>query len=938
MTRNSSEIRVVRGLLARLQSYCPSDSPKTAVLPPSIGSEVYARQSAIGKRTTKLATEIAAVDIINLGLRLKAQVDQHRLFDQLKGTSTFEVLRVLALGELFCGGTIDRSALQILSDIDYSIANTSVLSTILQSADCKRLAKLVTSAIEKQQADVGALGIIDCKSLVANLRFLGFGADVHSLSGLSDAFYALKQIHWALFGSDLLVFMQALSDPSWSLKTDQISLLVPIAEFWNLGSLSKQLILLRSVNHYPAEQAYFLEHQKQLLALSNISPEAATLLETRKWDDPARRKYIQSTDPIESATLFSLQFYDLLRNGEFNRLLLLIRSQYERDPTSLLFLNWDIFYESAPRDWGQQYLLNILLSVILLSPQISSRFESIEFSYGEGFVTSQLINYAKDIKRHNQGIFQFARSISNLREKARNLIAAFVLQKSVIEVYAYAFRDKPISSKTNIPAADLEVCHARIRLAYLFRENKTLSADHCDRIIAEESAFRKMHRFQEVFRNSRIRIDWKYLEMELADTLDVDFGFIFKTLRTKNSSPESSTANIMATIIAQRLCELTLFDSATSLERALSNNLRHGVVIPRFLRVFTDAISNQTSSRPLSGQTNAAWYGSTFAQAGSRLFNLEEEIISLISEYQEQWLKVNRDGGFYGQLVETVASTILKRLAKGHAFKFDNLLAELIEVQRAAISGILESSRRELNERVRPKVDNLVSIASIDIRPLDVRGSREFLDSLAINLDRAFEQVSQWISLVDFEDSKSIEFEVGHLIDEESNTFIISDRSKAKIRYEFFDRRGSRTRRLRDIKVSGRAFDLLDQIIHNCLSNARKRSGLRNETDILVRVTRTENDLTIWTGNNFAKGQLAAMRKHQRRAKGIVAKAMQRTRSRKKTSLDSYKEGGYGFLKVIDASERLLGSPPMFNFPIISDEKGQFIVEIRLVGASMVLV
>ncbi|MFX4697684.1 hypothetical protein ABTB21_19300, partial [Acinetobacter baumannii] len=95
-----------------------------------------------------------------------------------------------------------------------------------------------------------------------------------------------------------------------------------------------------------------------------------------------------------------------------------------------------------------------------------------------------------------------------------------------------------------------------------------------------------------------------YLEMEIADTIDADFGFLFRTIRVVGAPATGSTADIMATIIAQRVCELTLFESATSLERALSNNLRHGVVIPRFLKVFTDAISNQTSSKPLSGQTN----------------------------------------------------------------------------------------------------------------------------------------------------------------------------------------------------------------------------------------------------------------------------------------------------------------------------------------------
>jgi hypothetical protein len=41
---------------------------------------------------------------------------------------------------------------------------------------------------------------------------------------------------------------------------------------------------------------------------------------------------------------------------------------------------------------------------------------------------------------------------------------------------------------------------------------------------------------------------------------------------------------------------------------------------------------------------------------------------------------------------------------------------------------------------------------------------------------------------------------------------------------------------------------------------------------------------------------------------------------------------------VIDACERLLKVPPVFNFPIISAEDGQFIVEIKLPGAEALLV
>ncbi|HAQ81443.1 MAG: hypothetical protein CFE30_25505 [Bradyrhizobium sp. PARBB1] len=767
----------------------------------------------------------------------------------------------------------------------------------------------------------------------------GLSTELQSLAQLSDAFYALKQLKWPLFGSDLLVLLQALSDSTWSLSLKQLEILVPIAGVWRLKTIVSRLIVLRSVNNFSGESEYFKRHSDEVLIESKLPNHLKAYIARGLSDgDFFRRAKRYITDPIEGSIVFSLQFYSYLERQEFNKLLILVRDQYERDPASLAFINWDMFHELAPVGWGQQYLLNILLSVILLSPQIISRFESVEFSYGEGFVTNQLINYVNYLKSHNQGLAQFARSISNMREKARGVVAAFVLQKSVIEVYAYAFRDKPVGSKLNIPMADLEVCHARMRLAYLFRESETLPADYCDRIIAEESAFRKMYRFQAVFRSSRIRIDWKYLEMEIADTIDADFGFLFRTIRVVGAPATGSTADIMATIIAQRVCELTLFESATSLERALSNNLRHGVVIPRFLKVFTDAISNQTSSKPLSGQTNRAWYEATFALGGSRLFKLEDEIISLIGDYQEEWLKVNRDGRFYQELVQAVATLIIKHIAKGHNFRFDDLVGQLIELQKRAISDILGASRNHLVGEIRPLIEKLVGVANVDIRPLNDIGSSEFLDSLTINLHNAFNQVSGWISLVDFEESRLIEFEIGDLIDEESNTFIISDRSKARIKFECVDRRSNRPIRIKDIKVSGRAFELFDQIIHNGLSNARKRSVLRNDTEILIRVTRDVSDLTIWIGNNFAKGQLGAMRKHQARAKKIVTRATRPRKSKGKRRVNSYKEGGYGFLKVIDACERLLKVPPVFNFPIISAEDGQFIVEIKLPGAEALLV
>jgi hypothetical protein len=939
MTQSHLEFRIARGLLTRLDAFCPitqSDRVQPASILTSIAGRVYANKNLGAQRGFKIRDE--EVDIINLALRLKSQIDQNRLFSQLKGTKQFDVLKILTLGIQFCGSSTAEDAIEGLSDVDFSLANATLLARVL--ANERKLFRFVKRRSKDLLDRAGIQRPESCRDLSSFVKIFGLATDIQSIVQISEAFYALKQIAWYLFGSDVLVFMQGLADPNSSFEMDQLSILSRVTTFWSLDTISSRLIVLRSVNGFMNERRFTEQNSFPIASHANLPVHIVSAIKDAKIPpDAIRKDYVNSSDPIESAILFSVQFYRLLDRGEMNKLLFLVRDQHERDSGALAFLDWDHFHDKAPVDWGQNYLLNILLSVVLLSPNIEARFESIEYSYGEGFVTNQIINYVNYLKQQKQGIYHFARNIANMGQRARAAIAAFVLQKSVIEVYAFAFRDKPLASKLSIPIADLEVCHARIRLAYLFRESGTLAAEYCDRIMAEESAFRKMCRFQEVFRNSRIRIDWNYLGAEIGETLDDDFGFFFRSLRRKDSSTTGAVAEIIAKIVAQRICQLTLFDSATSLERSLSNNLRHGVVVPRFLRVFTDAISGQISARPLTGRTNRGWYEATFRNGGAKLFDLEETVIFLIENYQDRWLKVDKDGDFLDDLTNRVASAILKNISKGPSFSIRELITEMIEIQKSAISNILLSSRDALIGSVKSDVEKSLSIINIDVRPLDDRGSSEFLDSLGINLEEAFQQVAGWISLVNFEHSGSMEFDLGDLIDEESNTFIISDRTKSKIKYECYERKIGRWRKIRDIRISGRAFDLFDQLVHNLLSNARKRSGLRNETAILVKVYREEEDLVFWCGNDFAKGQLKEMRKHQTRAKKLVSETMISggDKRKKKPQRQTHKEGGYGFLKIIDTSERILGSAPSFNFPPLNSDDSQFIVEIRLPSAKAIV-
>lgn len=126
MNRARAETRIVRGVLTRLNAFCPWTETIGEFSSGSLADEVHARRLSAGKRAAKL-------------------------------------------------------------------------SELLQ-------AKLREKFETTHQSPAG-----DCRSLAARLRTLNLETDIHSLAILSDAFYALKQLHWPLFGSDLLVLLQALS-------------------------------------------------------------------------------------------------------------------------------------------------------------------------------------------------------------------------------------------------------------------------------------------------------------------------------------------------------------------------------------------------------------------------------------------------------------------------------------------------------------------------------------------------------------------------------------------------------------------------------------------------------------------------------------------------------------------------------------------------------
>jgi hypothetical protein len=181
------------------------------------------------------------------------------------------------------------------------------------------------------------------------------------------------------------------------------------------------------------------------------------------------------------------------------------------------------------------------------------------------------------------------RRFAALPRAARSVLVEHILEKGMMERLAFAFPSPAQLSSTSLARGTNHSSLLRIELAKMAGATGLLPNEQVSRIIDEETHFLRMLRFHNLFRSGRIRIDWEYLQREFSEVLEGEFEFLFRdsTVRSIAGDNREVLRNIFH-LVSNTLSDLALFDSRTSLEQALSNNLRHGVIVPRFIRAFNE--------------------------------------------------------------------------------------------------------------------------------------------------------------------------------------------------------------------------------------------------------------------------------------------------------------------------------------------------------------
>src|SRR5678810_1182552 len=94
---------------------------------------------------------------------------------------------------------------------------------------------------------------------------------------------------------------------------------------------------------------------------------------------------------------------------------------------------------------------------------------------------------------------------------------------------------------------------------------------------------------------------------------------------------------------------------------------------------------------------------------------------------------------------------------------------------------------------------------------------RQFLDSLATNIDAAFVEVTGWCNLIKIK-TDTEDFSLEDLLQFEAMSLIFSDIKKLHVRFSSYQRKGTHLSLLpRSHKMNGAYFEPVQEIVHNLI-------------------------------------------------------------------------------------------------------------------------
>lgn len=875
------------------------------------------------------------LQICRVCVKFRSVPEQQRFLGQFRDHPIVTSTTRLTIGALFDSRkTIQEELCEEGSsgDCDYSITATNEVVTSTPATE--QLLRSSHSIVKNMMQACGIAPAHNAASLSRYFAIFGVNQpDVRDLQRLASCFQQVKEHYWALFGPDVLSAFQALCDPLHHITVAQLAAIDQLAELWGLRAIFMKLCLVRALGAYENEQRFALKHLSGLkvTSLNHAIRGAAYAVLT----DAPYEGYVRCTAGMDILSYLIAAFTNISLATRRRDLVVLkrqIADLYQRDPSAYLFLNWEAIHHTFELPAFEADVHTIFLKLLMLHPTIGKRFITVALARGKGHLVADLSSFIGRIRAEaitarktpsiDRGNIQFIRLVRRLPASAAERLIEEVTDKGMMERLAFAFSSTIKLSPSALPKVDNQASILRLELANLALRYRALNERSANRIIEDETHFLRMHKFHTLFRAGRVKIDWDYLGSLIFDLIDENFAFLIP--ETTDRTIDRSVLDNVIRLVSEELSDILLFDSESSLEQALNNNVRHGVLVPRFVKEFNEALVAALDYTGHPGDLSDETYA-RFGKHSKQLLKLKEHVTNKVNAYKDYWLTVQRDGEFQTETREMIAQIMQSINAEIDSSKLSRaIIAEF----KHRVERVLSDALGVLLDKVKPAVFEEISDCRVACSKSHSKNVTTFLDLLETRLQKAFEEISDWLGLAKITTDVP-DFELIDLMRFEAVSLIFSDFKKLHFTHDsLFKKDGRMVPMTKEPRIRGAYFEVTQEIIHNLISNALKHSGLGMNTAINMSLRVDDSDLIFRCVNNFARKRFSAISAAADDVKRLI---------RNSHPSQGRKDSQSGFSKVKNVCSRVLFEEISINIPPVSERNLQYVVEIRIPNATAMM-
>lgn len=734
-----------------------------------------------------------------------------------------------------------------------------------------------------------------------------------------ETFARFKRRSLRFAGPDISSVFQLLADPSLVSSTAELTAMRHLASDWELEEQFDCLLFARLMQGKAAERefvsanlAIFLKDRR---LTSHLSHDLLTVLgEQPVQGFPGRRRAVSR---LHRQIFLSAKLAAALERRALLEIYQSIIEIFNFDRGLIKFIDWARVAAAIRRSFDIT-VESAFVTMLLGEPEVRLYHPKAALSMGKGALIGDLTTLLRSGGQQAASFSKLLSQIKTLPGEASRAMTQAILKRDIVERLAAALTRRSASRRPFMTVgSNTYISILRIEALRDAGTRNLMSPPSVQSEIDAEFQQVRYNYFQDRMRVGRVRIHWGEIKKAAVKILDETAPpGLLKTLGPMDAADE--VVPRLKKFITEKLTTYILYDGPVSIDHALSDNLRHGIVVPRFLKTFDDALQTIARKHTLSGWEEGE-LTPIFGINAKEILAYRDIVADTIKDFVDSDLAVQPLGQLHRATSEGIDKVLEGYFRSDPKAKPVSPEGKLVRVVEKALKRSLGGAGRRLLDGVRRSVFAGLKDLRSNLKTSENNRTKDFLDSLETNLHGAFEEVRQWIGIAEH-DREVIPFTLKEVVDLELLTTQFSELRRLKVRVSQQLIRADDTT-TEEFAIRGLYLDAFESVVHNLMSNAFKYSGAKLQTDVRFHLKLSPKRLLIRAENKITAEYIGnVIREHSRTA----------ALARKTIGPEVRQDKQSGFQKIRSSLSRVFPSGVTINIPPPSERNRVFVVEVSL--------